>query len=85
MAVTIRLKRFGKPHHPTYRVVVIDKDKKRQGKEIEVIGSYDPNFEPPKIKVDKKRVEYWLSVGASISETVRSLFKKTVWRSSSTI
>lgn len=80
MAVTIRLKRFGKPHHPTYRIVAIDKDRKRQGREIEIVGVYDPNFDPPKIKVDKKRVEYWLSVGATVSETVRSIFKKTYGR-----
>lgn len=76
MAVILRLKRFGKRSKATYRIVAIEEGTKRQGREIETIGNYDPSFNPPKVNVDTKRVKYWLSVGAKSSDTVRNLLKK---------
>lgn len=76
MAVKLRFKRFGKRGKPTYRLVAIDEGKKRQGREIEVLGNYDPHFDPPKLQFKQKRVSYWLSVGASCSDTVSQLIKK---------
>lgn len=76
MAVILRLKRFGKRGKPTYRIVAIEGDEKRQGREVEVIGTYDPGLNPAKVTIDIKRAQYWLSVGAQISDTVRNLLKK---------
>ena len=73
MAVKIRLRRVGKKHKRSYWIVITDSRVKRDGKLLEKLGFYDPNFEPPKFKIDKKRLEYWLSVGALPTETVRKL------------
>jgi len=74
--VKIRLARFGKRNQPIYRVVVMDSRKKRDGKNIEVLGSYNPNVEPMKVKIDKDRYSYWIGCGAQPSKTVSALFKK---------
>lgn len=68
MAVTIRLMRFGKPKTPFYRIVVLDKRKKRDGAYIEKIGQYDPLKQPFELILSKSRFEYWKSVGAQMSE-----------------
>jgi small subunit ribosomal protein S16 len=76
MATVIRLRREGTKNRPFYRIVVADKARARDGKFIELLGSYDPigkNQESP-LKLD--RVEYWLSQGALASDTVKSLIKK---------
>ena len=73
MAVRIRLKRMGKIHQPFYRVVVVDGRKKRDGRVIEEIGTYDPNTNPSKIKIVSDRAQYWLGVGAQPSTAVRRL------------
>lgn len=73
MAVRIRLNRTGKKNQPSYRIVVADKRTRRNGKAIEVLGSYHPLTEPATIKVDRARFDYWLSVGAQPSDPVRRL------------
>ena len=73
MAVRIRLKRVGSTHNPYYRVVVVDSRKKRDGRVIEEIGTYDPKPNPSKISIDSDRAVYWLGVGAQPSETARRL------------
>jgi small subunit ribosomal protein S16 len=76
MATVIRLRREGTKNRPFYRIVVADKARARDGKFIELLGSYDPvgkNQESP-LKLD--RVEYWLSHGARATDTVKSLIKK---------
>ncbi|MBP7967485.1 30S ribosomal protein S16 [Candidatus Woesebacteria bacterium] len=75
MAVTIRLMRFGKPKTPFYRIVVLDKRKKRDGAYIEKIGQYDPLKEPREMILSKARFEYWKSVGAQLSEGMAKLLK----------
>lgn len=77
MAVRIRLKRIGKIHAPFYRVVVVDQRKKRDGRVIEEIGTYDPTRQPSHIKIQGDRAQYWLSVGAQPSNTVLKLLKLT--------
>lgn len=77
MAVRIRLKRMGKTHAPFYRVVVVDQRKKRDGRVIEEIGTYDPTRQPSHIKIKGDRAQYWLSVGAQPSNTVFKLLKLT--------
>ena len=75
MAVTIRLTRLGKKHKPYYRIVVLDKRKKRDGAYIEKIGSYDPNLTRNQVILDDKRYEFWRLRGAEISEGMRKLLK----------
>ena len=76
MATRIRLRRTGRRHQPTYRIVVTDKEAPRDGRFIETLGHYNPRSEPVTIEVDAEKARDWLSRGATPSETVRSLFKK---------
>jgi len=75
MAVAIRLFRLGKKDKPFYRIVVADKRNKRQGKYIEEIGYYNPLKEPAEVKINKERLDYWLSRGAILSEGLQKLRK----------
>ena len=74
MATKIRLKRQGKKF---YRVVVVDSRKKRDGKVIEEIGTYNPNTQPSTIQIKSDRAQYWLGVGAQPSEPVFKLLNIT--------
>jgi small subunit ribosomal protein S16 len=76
MAVRIRLKREGARNHPYYKIVVADQRSPRDGKFKEIIGNYDPKKKGDNFSVNLSRVEYWLSVGAQPSETVRSIINK---------
>lgn len=76
MAVSIRLRREGTKNRPYYKVVVADKRSPRDGKFIEIIGTYDPKKPGPNSTLEIDRVEYWISKGAQPSDTVRSLIKK---------
>lgn len=71
--VTIRLARFGAKKRPFYRVVAADSRAKRDGRFIEVVGTYDPRTDPPTVKLKADRIKYWVSVGAQPSETVKTL------------
>ena len=79
MAVKLRLKRFGRLNHPTYRVVATDSRFPRDGRIIESIGYYLPLMPraQEQLKLNSERVSYWLSVGAQPSETVRSMIKRS--------
>lgn len=79
MAVALRLKRFGRLNHPTYRVVVADSRSKRDGRIIETIGFYLPKLTrvAEQFKLNPERVKYWLTVGAQPTETVVTLIKKS--------
>jgi small subunit ribosomal protein S16 len=70
--LAIRLARIGKKKHPFYRVVVLDKRKPRNGRTVEIVGTYDPQKDPAEIKLDAERIKYWLGCGAQPSDTVRS-------------
>ena len=70
--LSIRLARVGKKKKPSYRVVVIDKRRPRNGRFVEVVGTYDPLKKPAEIKLDAERIKYWLGCGAQSSDTVRS-------------
>jgi len=76
LAVVIRLKRGGGKKEPHYRIVVADSRKARDGKIIEKLGYYDPKNGQEAASVDRDRANYWLSQGARMSDTVRSIFKK---------
>ncbi len=72
----IRLARVGARKQPYYRVVVIEKDRARNGRSIEVVGTYNPRTEPATVNLVRDRIDYWVSNGAQMSDTVAKLFKK---------
>jgi len=76
MAVTIRLRREGARNRPYYKVVVADSRSPREGKFIEIIGTYDPKKPDHNSTLKLDRAEYWIARGARPSDTVRSLIKK---------
>lgn len=73
--LAIRLARFGAKKKPTYRVVVIDKERARNSRSVEVVGHYNPIAKPAEVHLDRERIEYWVKNGAQMSETVSRLFK----------
>ncbi len=75
MAVKIRLTRLGKKKQPTYRVVVMDSRKPRDGKYIEQLGIYDPRQEPSLIEIDNERALHWLKTGAQPTERAQKLLE----------
>lgn len=78
MAVRIRLTRLGKKKKPFYRIVVADGESPRDGKFLDIVGTYDPLQDPARIEIDDKKLQDWLGKGALPSTTVKSLIKKTV-------
>ncbi len=76
MSVKIRLARAGRKKSPAYRVVVADSRRARDGRFIEIIGYYQPLYDPPQIEVDVEKAVSWLLKGAIPSDTVRSIFRK---------
>jgi small subunit ribosomal protein S16 len=74
--LTIRLARHGSKMRPHYRVVVADSAKGRGGNIVESIGTYEPKRAETAIKLDRERVDYWLSKGANATDTVRSLLRR---------
>jgi small subunit ribosomal protein S16 len=73
--LAIRLSRIGKKKRPTYRVVVLEKTRPRNGRFVEIVGTYDPLVKPHLVKLDAERIKYWLGCGAQPSETVRSFLR----------
>lgn len=71
--VKLRLKRLGAKKAPFYRIVAIDSKSRRDGRELEVIGTYDPTKKPAAIMIDEEKVLSWLGKGAVPTDTVRSL------------
>jgi small subunit ribosomal protein S16 len=71
----IRLARFGAKKKPTYRVVVIDKERARNSSAVEVVGFYNPVAQPAEVKLDHVRIGHWIKVGAQPSDTVARLLK----------
>lgn len=78
MVVKLRLKRFGRLNHPTYRLCASDARSPRDGRVIETLGYYLPKVPRPdeQVSLNSERVAYWLSVGAQPSETVRGLIHR---------
>jgi small subunit ribosomal protein S16 len=69
----IRLARFGARKQPYYRVVVIEKELARNGRPVEVVGTYNPRTNPATVDFKRERVEYWVSKGAQCSDRVKKL------------
>jgi len=79
LAVILRLKRFGRLNHPTFRVVATDPRFPRDGRIIEALGYYLPLMPraQEQVKLNTERIQYWLSVGAKPSDTVAQMIEKT--------
>ena len=76
MAVAIRLNRKGTKDRPYYKIVAVDSRKRRDGRYIEQIGTYDPLLEGANYTIDLEKADKWLTVGAKPSETVNSIIRK---------
>jgi small subunit ribosomal protein S16 len=72
----IRLARTGARKQPQYRVVVIEKDRARNGRSVEVVGTYNPRTTPSSIDLKRDRIDYWVSKGAKMSDRVSKLVAK---------
>jgi small subunit ribosomal protein S16 len=75
--VMIRLARVGARKQPYYRIVVIEKDRARNGRSVEVVGTYNPRTNPATVDLKHERVAYWRGVGAQLSPTVAKLVANT--------
>ncbi len=77
MAVKIRLKRMGRRNRPFYRLIAIDSKKRREGREIERLGWYNPLKKEFSYKINEERILYWLEKGAEISKATKGIFKRS--------
>ena len=75
--VKIRLRRMGAKKRPFYRIVVADSRTSRNGRFIEILGTYDPNQDPSEIKLNTERAEYWLKCGAQPTDVGRAILKRS--------
>jgi small subunit ribosomal protein S16 len=78
MAVHIRLTRKGRKKQPFYRIIVANSQSSRDGKFLDILGTYDPMREPAAVQIDTEKLAQWTEKGAIPSVTVRSLIKKHV-------
>ena len=76
MAVKIRLARHGAKKRPFYRIVVADAECPRDGRFLEIVGTYNPLPDPAEVTFKQERIKYWMEQGAIPSDTVKSLLKK---------
>ena len=72
----IRLARVGSRKQPYYRVVVIEKERARNGRSVEVVGTYNPRTSPASLNLKRERIEHWVAKGAKLSERVSKLMTK---------
>ncbi len=76
MAVKLRLKRMGAKQRPFYRIVAADSRSPRDGRFLEVVGTYNPITSPAEVKIDEEKALHWLNEGAQPTETVKNIFSK---------
>ena len=74
--VVIRLQRKGTKKTPHHRIVATDRTRSQGGRILEILGHYDPSYEPPMFQLDESRLAFWLSSGANVSEAVSRLVKR---------
>jgi small subunit ribosomal protein S16 len=72
----IRLSRTGARKQPQYRVVVIEKERARNGRPVEVVGTYNPRTSPASIELKRERIDYWVSKGAKMSDRVSKIMSR---------
>ncbi len=80
----IRLSRLGTKKKPFYRVVVLEKSAARDGRALEILGTYNPVPNPAHIELNQERIQYWRSQGAQVSSTVQNLLRRSGERSTAT-
>ncbi len=73
--LAIRLARFGAKKKPSYRVVIMEKERARNSRSIEVVGYYNPIAKPAQVQLDHERINYWIKNGAQPSDTVNRLLR----------
>jgi small subunit ribosomal protein S16 len=78
MAVKIRLTRLGRKKVPFYRIIVADVESKRDGKFLDILGTYDPLKDPAEVKIDDVKLQAWIAKGAKPTTTVKSLIVKSL-------
>ena len=78
--LSIRMRRTGSKKRPYYRVVVTEGREPREGRFLEVLGTYNPRTKPATVEIDKERVNYWVKQGARPSDTVRTLLSRHLTR-----
>ncbi len=71
----IRLAQTGSTNRKAYRVVAIEEGKRRNGRNVEILGFYNPLVKPPEVRIQKERVEYWRKQGAQVTPAVEELLK----------
>lgn len=76
MPVKIRLARHGAKKKPFYRIVAADSESPRDGRFLEIIGTYNPLIDPAEVSLKQERVKYWIDQGAIPTATVKNLLKK---------
>ena len=76
MSVRIRLARHGAKKKPFYRIVVADSESPRDGRFLEIVGTYNPLTDPAEVALKQDRVQYWMEQGATPSDTVKNLLQK---------
>jgi small subunit ribosomal protein S16 len=74
--LAIRLRRLGSKKRPFFRVVVIDSHAARDGRSVEVLGHYNPTSQPEAFELNRERLEHWVTRGAQLSDTVRTLLRR---------
>jgi small subunit ribosomal protein S16 len=74
----IRLARVGARKQPHYRIVVIEKDRARNGRSVEVVGTYNPRTSPASLELKRDRIDYWIGNGAQFSDRVSKLYSAPV-------
>lgn len=77
MSVTLRLARHGRTKSPFYRIVAADKQNRRDGRFLEIVGLYNPMVNPPFVKFHEEKLKSWISLGAQTSDVVKDLLKKS--------
>jgi small subunit ribosomal protein S16 len=82
--LAIRLMRMGSKKRPSYRIVVKEKQSKRDGAFLENVGTYNPTRQPAEITLKAERVDYWIGKGAQPTDTVRQLIKQAAKAASAT-
>ncbi|RJP80772.1 MAG: 30S ribosomal protein S16 [Desulfobacteraceae bacterium] len=78
MSVKIRLARHGAKKKPFYRIIVTDSESPRDGRFMEILGTYNPLINPAEVIVKQDRIQYWIEQGAIPTDTVKNLIKKQV-------
>jgi small subunit ribosomal protein S16 len=76
--LVIRMRKMGSKKRPFFRVVVTDSRTARDSSFVEIVGHYNPRTKPEKVTIERERIDYWVSKGAQLSDTVRTLLKRHV-------